>query len=457
MTLETSSLRRATTAFSALALLLWLGFDRPESPIFLRQPLSFWLRQVRLEAPSRHAQCLEALVALQPYTDPALRRALTASPSPLNVLHARAHRFAPSFFSRPRDLESSRGLAVETAQRMNDRGQHLLPDLAVAFRVTSRAEIRESIIQILRASGKDGMAALSALALAPDFPGSEAAIRALVAFHVSTPDVENRLALLAAIATTRLSSTNVHIVLAASDALIHTGDQGQAGIPGVLSNLSHVNPAVRATSANTLARVGRDDPRCIEALLTRLEDSHPEVRAAAASGLGHLGSKAAAAVPKLEQTLFDESLPVTLAALQSLGRIGPKADHAVARIAEFLGNDSHSPVLKAAAASAMARIGQRPEIAVPGLIRAIQDPDTYVRCQAAKALSAFGAHAAPSVTALSEALFDPSEAVRMDAAAALASIGPAAQSAIPSLIAARNNNPSVMNPPVVAALARIQP
>ena len=457
MTLETSSLRRSIIAFPALALVFWLGFGDPDGPLFHGRPLFFWLRQVPLEASARHPETLDALVTLEAHSGPTLRRALTAAAGPLKNLQTQAHRFAPLLFPPPRDLESSRGFAVEVARHRSDQGQYLLPELTEAFRVTSRAEVRESIVQVLCTLGENGMAALSTLALEPDFAGSEAAIRALDGFYLSAPETATNRAHIAAIASARLASSNVNVILAANHALVRTGDAAPMGIPGVFSNLSHGSPGVRAASAQTFARIGRDDPRCIPALLTLLADSNPEVRAASASGLGYLGADAAEAVPLLEHVLLDEPLPVALAALQSLGRIGPKAASAVPGIADLLHMESPSPVLKAAAATALGRIGRQPEKAIPGLVHAIHDPDTYVRCQAARALSAFGAQAEPAVTALSGALFDPVEAVRIHAAEALASIGPAAHSAVPALIAARNNNQSVMSPPVMAALARIQP
>jgi HEAT repeat protein len=83
------------------------------------------------------------------------------------------------------------------------------------------------------------------------------------------------------------------------------------------------------------------------------------------------------------------------------------------------------------ATDALARIG---DAAVPALIDALHDPDQEVRAQAAQALARMGNRAAPAVDALVEALNDPNEDVRRGAARALGQIGSEAEQAVPALI-----------------------
>jgi HEAT repeat protein len=85
------------------------------------------------------------------------------------------------------------------------------------------------------------------------------------------------------------------------------------------------------------------------------------------------------------------------------------------------------------ATDALARIG---DAAVPALIETLGDPDQEVRAQAAQALARMGNKAAPAVDALVRALDDPSEEVRRGAARALGQIGSEAEEAVPALIKA---------------------
>lgn len=85
------------------------------------------------------------------------------------------------------------------------------------------------------------------------------------------------------------------------------------------------------------------------------------------------------------------------------------------------------------AADALARIG---DAAVPALIDTLADPDQEVRAQAARALARMGQKAEPAVPALIHALDDPNQEVRQGAARALGQIGSGAEEAVPALIQA---------------------
>ncbi|HVA47205.1 MAG TPA: HEAT repeat domain-containing protein [Pirellulales bacterium] len=85
------------------------------------------------------------------------------------------------------------------------------------------------------------------------------------------------------------------------------------------------------------------------------------------------------------------------------------------------------------AADALARIG---DAAVPALLDTLADPDPDVRAQAAHALARMGQKAEPAVPALIHALDDPNQDVRQGAARALGQIGSGAEEAVPALIKA---------------------
>lgn len=85
------------------------------------------------------------------------------------------------------------------------------------------------------------------------------------------------------------------------------------------------------------------------------------------------------------------------------------------------------------AADALARIG---ESAAPALIEGLADPSPVVRAQAARALARMGPKAHSAVPALIVALDDEDMDVRMNAARALGQIGAEAQEAVPALMRA---------------------
>ena len=75
-----------------------------------------------------------------------------------------------------------------------------------------------------------------------------------------------------------------------------------------------------------------------------------------------------------------------------------------------------------------------PGTALPALVKALNDPDYYVRLFAAVALGMIGPEAKPAVPALRECFRDPRRHLQKEAAGALGQLGPAAKDAIPDLI-----------------------
>jgi HEAT repeat protein len=86
------------------------------------------------------------------------------------------------------------------------------------------------------------------------------------------------------------------------------------------------------------------------------------------------------------------------------------------------------------AASALAALGPDAREALPGLLKATQDPSHDVRLSAAAALSHFGAEARPAVPAIKAMLNDPEPAVRCALTAELARIEPDDPALVPALL-----------------------
>jgi len=64
----------------------------------------------------------------------------------------------------------------------------------------------------------------------------------------------------------------------------------------------------------------------------------------------------------------------------------------------------------------------QPELAVPALIRALNDTDPLIRYEAANGLSAFGTNASAAIPALIESYKNPSKRISKTAAMALKAI-----------------------------------
>ena len=98
-----------------------------------------------------------------------------------------------------------------------------------------------------------------------------------------------------------------------------------------------------------------------------------------------------------------------------LTRVGPLRDESI----------------RVAAAKVLGSFGPKAELAVPGLLKALHDPQSYVAMEAAAALARAGSGALP---ALINALNENNPLVRHAAAYALGEVGPRAEKAVPSLI-----------------------
>jgi len=98
-----------------------------------------------------------------------------------------------------------------------------------------------------------------------------------------------------------------------------------------------------------------------------------------------------------------------------LTRVGPLRDESI----------------RVAAAKILGGFGPKAELAIPGLLKALHDPQSYVAMEAAGALAKIGSAALPT---LISALSEGNAVVRHAAAYALGEMGPRAEQAVPSLI-----------------------
>ncbi|QJX00524.1 HEAT repeat domain-containing protein [Frigoriglobus tundricola] len=182
------------------------------------------------------------------------------------------------------------------------------------------------------------------------------------------------------------------------------GDAGSAaaGAADALAVLLHdADETVRCRAAEALGLVGGSP----DALTPGLEDTSAPVRAAAARGLKSLGRRASGAVTRLAELLQDRDETVRTAAAEALNAIGPLSNGATHKLAEGL--SSPDTEVRAQAAEALGTVDAPAEHAAPHLVGALADGNDVVRAKAVEALGKIGEAAADvAVPGLVRALRD---------------------------------------------------
>ena len=227
--------------------------------------------------------------------------------------------------------------------------------------------------------------------------------------------------------TKLLSHREERVVMQSVRTLGSIGPQAKSAVPELLKLLTSAKESRRLQLhvVTTLGEMGPDSAAAVPQLIQLLSHDDEAIRRVAAKSLGFIGPAAKSAVPKLIAALHDKAGSVTLHAAEALGRMGPDA-------APELIAGLKDEKLRHWAAIILGDIGPAAKMAVPDLIKALQDPRPDIRREAVIALAHIGPEAQPAVPALlkllnSSEMLDP----RGGAAYALGKIG--AKEAIPDL------------------------
>ncbi len=202
----------------------------------------------------------------------------------------------------------------------------------------------------------------------------------------------------------------------------------------------------------------RTDDRLIDDLQSR----NPKDVDAATKGIEERGT---AALPVIRRTLQDPSADAAhrKAALKACAILGVRAAEAIPDIAtllpqpdytpeaalalSFMGSaalptlrgaiDSDDPIVRREALRSLGKVRERaqidPQLVIPALLKALEDPDTSVRETAVNYLGIVRDEPKKEVAALAKALGDDEASVRAAAATALAAYGAGAEAAVPAL------------------------
>lgn len=165
----------------------------------------------------------------------------------------------------------------------------------------------------------------------------------------------------------------------------------------------------------------------------------------------------ARAVPVLTELLQTKTGPGNPAdarwrAAETLGRIGHAVHGAGPALIRALADPD--PFVRTVAAGAIPEVGISAEEAVPALAALLGSGQSVAAC---RALASYGAEAAPAVPALEKLLKDPAGDVRWNAARALGEIGPSAESAVPALVAVLRDEDAAVREHAAEALGDIGP
>jgi HEAT repeat protein len=190
--------------------------------------------------------------------------------------------------------------------------------------------------------------------------------------------------------------------------------QMPTGLPNA-NREAQANEAIKAVGANAIPTLLRlldwREPRW-KGLLRALEarigvNKIPNTLAPRAvyqvqGAFGTLGSKASNAAPKLIEIYnHNPNVTVKLVALSSLGQIGPAAREAVPALIRIATQPTTNGfMVQYQACHTLVGIHADPELAVPALIKCLEDKESIVRATAAECLGYFGTNARPAVPAL---------------------------------------------------------
>ena len=172
---------------------------------------------------------------------------------------------------------------------------------------------------------------------------------------------------------------------------------------------------VRSPAARVLGEMGLE---AVPPLIQALEDENVQVRGGAVWALRLMGPEAKEAVPALIQALGDEDVFVCRDAALALGEIGPE-EGVILALSQALEDEEW--LVRRAAARVLGNIGPEEGVVV-ALIEALEDENVQVRGGAAIALREIGPEAVEAVPALVQALGDEESFVRARVAGALEAI-----------------------------------
>lgn len=269
---------------------------------------------------------------------------------------------------------------------------------------------------------------------------------------------------------------------------------GKIGQPAVAPLIKHrlrvKDYKFRARTRRVLTRIGKDVVPDLIEILQGPQLADEEGRLDLIEVLVKIGPDARPALPTLEALLSAPQDWVRLKAAEAIWKIDGKTDLILPVVEAELSGDSFNPRLAAASllrmidrpraeavalpillkqlnddylhhririAETLAAFGPQAEGVMPALIGLLGDSESFVRLKVAEILFQFGPEAKPAVPALIVLLKDEHNQVRAQAARTLGQIGPDAKDAAPALRAASGGDDERVCQAATEALHKITP
>lgn len=192
----------------------------------------------------------------------------------------------------------------------------------------------------------------------------------------------------------------------AAKALGSIGPAAADAAPALISFVKNKDAGIeRAYAATALGSIAAQAEVAVPTLAEIVQnDDQESVRQLCARALGDFGAKATSAVPVLINAIKTGKKELREAACDALSHI-PAAPSDLNSLTEMLSDEIS--ISKAAAAKALAGLGQQAAPAIPELIKLIKDSDERVRLAAIQTLGTMGKNAKPALLPLKDATKDP--------------------------------------------------
>lgn len=298
----------------------------------------------------------------------------------------------------------------------------VLPLAIILLQKNSDRSVRLESAQALRRIGKDAKAAIPALIKVLEGQDTELASYAAETLGLIGSDAKAAIpALVNSLGRTSIQDTIIFAL----------GQMGKDAVPELIALISGSDKVTRILALLAIGQIGSDAKEAIPHLQLLLQSKDDKIQLLAAIALAEIGADADIVLPKLIAALQVKNKEVRAKAALAIGNLGSSATQAVPDLIRIIGEGSFYSEdwdIRNNATQTLIKIGKN---AIPSLILALGDRNTFISAKSSFALIKIGSPAIPELVA---ALRNPNIEVRRRAAFILGQIGadaiPALQSAL---------------------------
>ena len=206
----------------------------------------------------------------------------------------------------------------------------------------------------------------------------------------------------------------------AADALGKIGKPTDNIVPALIKSLKTKNSWMTKRSAIiSLGMIGPEAKQALPTILKIAQVEQAKLQSWSATTLGRLGVKSDQVIAALNQLLKHKNWATPLAALGALGRLGHQPDKMADTLIQKTIDRNNNSNIRASSVEALGEIGLQSKKAIPAIITALKDKDSFVRKYAAISLGRLGRDGKAAIPALRFALNDKDKEVQAAAESSL--------------------------------------